>query len=166
MGIGIAAGLAMTLVLGASGTLGYSSLHWEMVLGSLLTRTQGPGTWILGLFLHLVMSALIGSLYIKGFRAIRRGGWPVGVAFSLFHWIIGGGFFLGMLPYFHPLIPGLLPPPGYLGTMMGPGGFVTVLAAHVVFGLVVGLLDRPIPAQHELRTSDETEVRPSIREAA
>jgi hypothetical protein len=138
------AGLAQAIVLGVGAP------NLELIWGSLLTSQLGVGTWVLGLAIHLGVSGLIGSLYIAGFRAIRQGGWPTGLAFSGFHWIVMGGFFLGLLPYFHPLIPGEIPAPGYLGTNLGPSAFWSVLFSHLVFGWIVGALDRQTPQSHEL----------------
>ncbi len=134
----------MTLILGISGSLGWFPMNWEMTWGSLLTARLGTPTWVLGLGIHLLLSGLIAPIYLAGFRAARTQGLLPGLAFSFLHWILLGGFVLGLLPYFHPLIPGALPTPGYLATRLGAPAFWTLLSAHLAFGAVVASLDRPI----------------------
>jgi hypothetical protein len=82
---GIIGGLAMTALAWLARATGID-LNGEMMLGTMTGNAPGPGTWTVGLMMHLVLSALIALLYAAGFeRVTRRAGAGIGLGFSLAH---------------------------------------------------------------------------------
>lgn len=138
-GAGVVGSLAMTILMALVRGFRLSALNFEMVLGTLLNGTPGPGAWSLGWIWHLVNGGVFALLYAAAFRATGRWGAGAGAVFGIFHWVIAG-IVLGLLPMFHPLIPAVMAPPGYFALDLGAGAFIILLAEHLIYGAIVGAL--------------------------
>src|SRR5690606_5188969 len=81
-----------------------SELGLEMLLGSLITRQVGLGTWLLGFVWHLFNGGIFALIYMAVFKAIGQAGLGWGVAFGIAHWVLAG-ILLGMIYSVHPIVP-------------------------------------------------------------
>jgi hypothetical protein len=136
---GIIGGLAMTALAWLARATGID-LNGEMMLGTMTGNAPGPGTWTVGLMMHLVLSALIALLYAAGFEGVtRRAGAGIGLGFSLVHIIIGG-VVMGMIQAVHPMIPEQMPAPGAFLMNMGPTIVALFVVEHLMYGTIVGAL--------------------------
>ncbi|HEV8362471.1 MAG TPA: hypothetical protein VGQ52_03045 [Gemmatimonadaceae bacterium] len=134
---GIIGGLAMTVLAWLGRTAGIE-LNGEMMLGTMLGSAPGPGTWTMGLVMHLVLSALIALLYAVGFeRLTHRAGAGAGLKLSILHIVIAG-LFMAMIPALHPMIPEQMPAPGAFLLNMGPAIVTLFVVEHLMFGAIVG----------------------------
>jgi len=150
---GVIAGLTMTTIFLIARAFGWTSLDLEMGWGSLFIGTVSPATWLFGMLLHLVLSGVIGMIYGKVFRAIRRSGWDAGATLGIFHWLIGG-MFLGFFPGVHSLMPEQIPAPGFFALNLGGLSFLGFFMTHLIYGSVVGAIypvtsDRTSARMHE-----------------
>lgn len=134
---GLLGGFAMT-VLAWLGRAAGIELNAEMMLGTMLGNTPGATTWVLGLAMHLILSALIALLYAVGFeKVVHRAGARTGLAFSLIHIAIAG-VFMGIIPALHPMIPDQMPAPGAFLINMGAPIVALFIIEHLMYGAIVG----------------------------
>jgi hypothetical protein len=134
---GVVGAVAMSLIMAMARAMGME-VNLEMMLGTMFGASPGPGTWLFGLMMHLVISGLIALLYALGFEYVaHRAGWKIGLAFSLIHIAIGG-IVMGMMPMMHPLVPEQLSAPGAFMINHGMLGLGAFIMLHMIFGAIVG----------------------------
>jgi hypothetical protein len=112
-----------------SGVFGISILEWSRASDSLATALRLEG-WIVAALFALV-ATVAGAVYGAIFRRAandRRGGWLFGISYGFLLWMVGPVTILQTVVG-RPLATGT--------AAMG------VLAANLVFGLILGLLFRP-----------------------
>lgn len=135
--VGIVGGIAMTLLAWLGRTAGLQ-LDGEMMLGTMLGSPPGTGTWLAGLSMHLILSALIALVYAAGFEyATHRASAGLGLGFSLIH-IVVAGLFMAMIPAIHPMVPEQMPAPGAFLVNMGAANMALFIAEHLMYGSIVG----------------------------
>jgi hypothetical protein len=140
---GIVGGAVMSLLMAAGRAMGMQA-NLEMMLGTMFGAAPGPGTWMLGFAMHLVISALIAVVYGWGFEYLtHRSGWSVGFGFAVVHAVIAG-VVMGMIPAIHPLIPEQMPAPGAFMSNLGMIGIAAEFMLHVVYGAIVGAMYGPV----------------------
>lgn len=148
---GIVAGAAMALGLSFAWLVGLTEFNALLALGTVVTRSDGIGTWFAGLMLHLVVSALIGLAYGAVFYVTGHSGRVFGAIIGAGHWM-GVGILMGLLPQ----IRADQPAPGFFG--MGYGGltFTLIMVFHVLYGAVLGELYERAERGGVIRTSNLT----------
>jgi hypothetical protein len=134
---GLVSGIAMLAAqIAAAGRLAAFDIvaFWSVLLGQ-----QGPRAGLVGLVVHLLVSVGVAAGYALGFRVggITDMGWAWGLIGGVIHWVAAGAFVA--------IVPGgtetaTAPSPGAFGRQLGPNGGLAFLAAHLVFGLVVGIV--------------------------
>jgi hypothetical protein len=143
---GFVATVLLTGIMVASQLAGLSRMDLPMILGSMFVR--GPDrARALGFVIHLVNGQVFGLLYASAFHLIGRAEWWIGALFGMVHGVVALTVVLPLLPGVHPRMasersgPGLhevLEPPGILGLNYGRETPAFTLAAHVVYGAVLG----------------------------
>jgi len=137
---GLGGAAAMTLVAFFLRTTGLNPMNLELLLGSAVTGSFGPGAWVLGLALHLALGAGFGLIYGRFMRHIGSKGWKVGAPLALVH-VLLAGLLLPMAGSMHPLVnQGLLIKPRMFGVDLGWTGPLTFLLLHEVYGVTLGVL--------------------------
>jgi len=139
-----------TMARGAS-ELGWTRMDLAFLLGTMMTdrRRRAKALGYALLFLFGVAFALI---YAAFFLAIGRSGWWLGALFGALHAVFVSTVVVNvLLPAVHPRIgtPGtaanevaLIEPPGFLMLNYGRSTFAITLAAHIAYGIIVGLAVR------------------------
>lgn len=127
----------MTALQLAARAAGLWPLNLEMGIGSLVTGHLEPGSWYLGLLLHLAVSATFGVVYAFLFEGFRRTGGGVGASIGLVHGLLSG-IAMAFLPLAHPLMPEQMPSPGAFALRAGPVAATGYLFLHVMFGAIQG----------------------------
>lgn len=136
---GVVGGLVMT-GLGWLARSGGLDLNAELMLGTMLGYPPGEEAWLLGLGVHLAVSAVIALLYAAAFEGIaRRAGPAAGFSFSIVH-LLMAGLAMWMLPAMHPMIPEQMPAPGAFMVNMGAPNVALFVVEHVLFGMIVGTI--------------------------
>jgi hypothetical protein len=150
---GLLGGLNMTVFVLVLRTLGLTPLNLEMMLGSLVTKRAEVFPWFAGLAIHLALSSMTGLLYgVLMERAGKRGTW-VGMTIGTVHAAVFG-MLLPAMARLHPLINGgQLPDPGLFAANMGALTVLIFVAAHMVYGIVVGDI-------YQLKPHPETKAEP------
>ena len=144
---GFGATVVLTTALAASQGLGWTRLSLPWLLGAMFTPDRDRAR-ALGFAVHLLNGWIFSAVYFAAFAATGRPGVALGAAIGLVHGLFVATVLLPALPAFHPRIarPNAGPtterriePPGFLGRNYGWSTAAVVLAAHVLFGAVLGL---------------------------
>jgi len=136
---GTAGALAMSALFALARIIKITNLNFELVLGSLFTGGLNSFNLLIGFSWHVANGGLIGILYAWLFKNIGRADWITGTATGAVHCVFAG-FFLGILPSIHPLMPEIIPAPGYFGYDGGIIDAVLLLISHLVYGGITGHL--------------------------
>lgn len=135
-----------TLLRGAS-EAGFTRMDLPFLLGTAFTgnRTRAKA---IGYALHFVAGLGFALGYYLIFAAIHESGWLIGAVFGLIHALFAGTALVNiLLPLVHPRMAtpltaapevALLESPGFMMRNYGLGTPLVTLAAHVVFGAIVG----------------------------
>lgn len=136
---GLIGGVVLTIGMVIMRAVEATPINFELALGSLMTRSFDPMTWILGFAAHLFISGAIGIFYAKAFEAVNRFGAGVGIVFGLLHWMVSG-LVMGMVPEMFSMVPELFGVPGYFGIQFGGFTAAGIGLLHLLFGAVEGTL--------------------------
>jgi uncharacterized membrane protein YagU involved in acid resistance len=148
---GFASTVVLTTVLSGSQGLGLTRMNIPYLLGTIFTRNRDRAK-VYGAVVHLVNGWLFSLVYVAAFHASGLFTWWFGAAVGFVH----GAFVLMVLM---PILPGMHPrmasevqgptvvrqlePPGFLGKNYGIQTPISALAAHLVFGGILGALYSP-----------------------
>jgi hypothetical protein len=152
---GFAGGMVMTAMMTMMRKAGKTEMDMALLQGAMFTGDAGKARAI-GMFTHLVMMSAVvfGSIYALLFAwfGISAGNaWWVGAAIGLVHGLIAG-MAMAMMPMMHPRMSSGTPatagsgsalrlePPGLFAKNYGSATPPGVVMAHIVYGLVVGLV--------------------------
>ncbi|MGK5086986.1 hypothetical protein WDW86_05465 [Bdellovibrionota bacterium FG-2] len=136
---GMTGGLIMILSMAIARAFGLSTLNVELIFGSLLTRDTGPGTWVLGLFTHMLFSGVVAILYGVVFRALGRSSTFMGILLGAIQFA-AVGVAMGVFSGQHPMIPTQIADPGFFALNLGGNSFGSYFVCHLIFGALVGNL--------------------------
>jgi len=105
-----------------------------------------------GYVFHFIMGILFALAYAQFFAIVGRSGWALGALLGALQAIFNGTVLVNvLLPVVHPRIGtpetaaneiALIEPPGFLMLNYGRSSFAVMLAAHIVYGAVVGWVVR------------------------
>jgi hypothetical protein len=143
---GFAATLVLTILISGSRSLGFTRMDISFLVGTLFTGNRDRAKWI-GFLVHLVNGWIFALIYIAAFHST---GWKtpwfgalIGLVHALF--VLTAGMFI--LPSFHPRMASeqhgpdparQLEPPGFLALNYGRQTPITSIAAHLLFGAILG----------------------------
>jgi hypothetical protein len=144
---GVMGTLVLTTMTRAAGELGLTRMDLPFLLGTTVTENRRKAKAV-GYCIHFLIGLAFAVAYGAFFLAIGWSSWWLGALFGVVH-----AFFIGtvlvnvLLPIVHPRIGtpetaaneiALLEPPGFLMLNYGRNTFLVTLAAHVVYGAIVG----------------------------
>lgn len=143
---GLVATLILTTIMALGQGLRLTRMSLPLLLGTMATpdRDRAP---LYGFLVHLVNGWVFSFLYLAVFHAAGYVAPWFGALCGLLHGVIVLTVGLPMLPALHPRMASehrgptvvrVLEPPGFLGLNYGVRTPVSVLVAHVVFGLILG----------------------------
>lgn len=144
---GVVATVILTAILVGAQLAGLTRLDIPLMLGTLLTGDPDRARF-LGFFLHLVMGQLFALFYTAGFAELDAATWWLGAAFGVAHAAVAGAVLVPLLATIHPRMATeragptsktILEPPGLLALNYGWSTPLVTLAAHAVYGTVLGL---------------------------
>lgn len=144
---GVVATVILTAVLVAAQLVGLTRLDIPMMLGTLLTGGPDRARFF-GFFLHLVMGQFFALFYAAGFAELGVASWWLGAGFGVAHAAVAGAVLVPLLPTIHPRMATeragptsktILEPPGLLALNYGWSTPLVTVAAHAVYGAILGL---------------------------
>jgi hypothetical protein len=145
---GLIATTALTAVMIAAQLAGLSRLDLPLVLGTAVTADPDRAR-VVGFFIHLGFGQAFAFGYAATFALVGRATWWLGALLGLLHAAVALTVLLPLLPGVHPrmashraglLSRAVLEPPGLLGLNYGIQTPAVAIAAHLVYGTMLGLL--------------------------
>ncbi len=134
----------MSLIMLMARTVMGMEVKLELLLGTMIGLAPDNTAWIVGFVMHLMISGLIALAYAWAFEnVLHRAGAGAGALLALVHIVIAG-MFMGMMPMMHPLVPEMMPGPGFFLLNLGVMGLVAFVLLHLIFGAIVGAMYGPV----------------------
>ncbi|MHB1846091.1 MAG: hypothetical protein ACYCWW_14795 [Deltaproteobacteria bacterium] len=148
---GFASTVVLTTLMSGSQGLGLTRMNLPYLLGTMFTPSRDRAK-VYGVAIHLVNGWLFSLVYVATFQMTQLSTWWFGAAIGLVHGAFVLAVAMPVMPGMHPRMASAirgptvvrqLEPPGFLGRNYGIGTPVSALAAHVVFGIILGLFYSP-----------------------
>jgi hypothetical protein len=145
---GLVATSALTAVMITAQLGGLTRLDLPLVLGTLVTEDPDRAR-AAGFLIHLVVGQVFALGYAAVFALLHRATWWLGGLLGLLHVAIALMVLLPVLPGLHPRMAShragpasraVLEPPGLLALNYGVQTPAVAVAAHLVYGIVLGVL--------------------------
>lgn len=143
---GFVATIVLTTITTASQGLGLSRMSIPFMLGMMFTPDRRHAATY-GFVTHVIVGWVLALGYALIFESWGRASWLLGGAIGLMH---GFAFLLVLIPLFPAFHPRMasplhgpeptrsLEPPGFLALNYGRRTPIVALAAHVVYGIIIG----------------------------
>lgn len=142
---GLAGTVAMTLVMIAGQSAGLGNRDLRLIVGGMTTGDKSRAH-LLGMVIHVVMGTVFfGLLYAALFTWLDTAGALAGAVIGVIHGLVVGAVVMPVMGAVHPRMRAsrdgfTLPAPGVMGTGYGRGSPVSIVAAHLLYGLVAALV--------------------------
>ena len=142
--------VVLTGLMSASQRLGLTRMSLPFMLGTMFTPNRERAQ-VIGFLVHLLNGWWLALIYAAAFQSWRRATWWLGALIGLVHGVFVLAAIMPLLPGVHPRMASeqqgptptrQLEPPGFMGLNYGGRTPVTVLAAHLVYGGVLGAFYR------------------------
>jgi hypothetical protein len=142
----------MTAIMEAGQARRITRMSLPYVLGTMVSDERGP-VRVYGSLIHFLNGIAFASGYALLFHRLRRAGALLGAGIGVVH---GAGVLVALLPIVQEVHPRmadedegpdptpLLQPPGFLALNYGAQTPLMTVAAHAVYGAVVGAAYRPV----------------------
>ncbi len=149
---GFAGTVVLTSLLAASQGMGLTRINLPFLLGTMFTPDRERAR-LVGFGVHLANGWLFAAIYAATFERMRRATWWFGAAIGLVHALFVLLAAMPALPSLHPRMASeeqgptptrQLQPPGFMALNYGRRTPVSVVAAHLAYGAILGLLYRPL----------------------
>jgi uncharacterized membrane protein YagU involved in acid resistance len=143
---GFASTVVLTSILAGSQGIGMTRMNIPYLLGTIFTPDRDRAKFI-GIFLHFLNGWIFSLIYVAAFQVLGRSTWWFGGLIGVVQAIFALAVALPALPALHPRIANeqygptvvrQLEPPGFLGLHYGIRTPISVVIAHVVFGVLLG----------------------------
>lgn len=145
---GLLATTALTAVMIIAQLSGLSRLDLPLILGTLVTPDPDRAR-VAGFFIHLAVGQAFALGYAASFALMGEATWWIGGLLGTLHGLIALTVLVPMLVGIHPRMatnragPGstaVLEPPGLAGLNYGTQTPLVAMAAHLIYGIALGLL--------------------------
>jgi uncharacterized membrane protein YagU involved in acid resistance len=147
---GFAGTVVLTTLMSGSQGIGLTRMNLPYMLGTMVTANRDRAK-VIGVGLHLINGWLFSLIYVAAFHVWGGPAWWKGAAIGLVHslFVLTAG--MSALPGIHPRMASVrrgptvvrqLEPPGFLAIHYGIRTPISVVIAHVVFGIVLGTFYR------------------------
>ena len=143
---GFVATLVMTTIMAGSQGLRLTRMNMPYMLGAMFTPSRDRAT-LIGVGIHVLNGWLFSLLYVAAFHAWGQTTWWGGAAIGFVHAAFVLTVGMRLLPAVHPrmaseqqgpTVSRQLEPPGFLALNYGARTPLSVLGAHVIFGVILG----------------------------
>ena len=145
---GLLATALLTVVMIAAQLAGATRLDLTLVLGTIVTPDPDRAR-VAGFFMHLVIGEGFALGYAAVFALLDTATWWLGALLGLVHVSVALTVLVPLLPGVHPRMASeragpasvaVLEPPGLLALNYGAQTPAVAIAAHLVYGIALGLL--------------------------
>jgi hypothetical protein len=148
---GFAASVILLTTTIAGQSLGLTRIDIPFILGTMFTTNRDRAK-VLGVAMHIANGWIFAFVYGLFFESIDFASWWFGALIGTVQGIFVVVVLLPILPGFHPRMVSdyrgpeptrLLEPPGFLASNYGRWTPVVTIAAHTLYGLVLGMFYTP-----------------------
>jgi hypothetical protein len=148
---GFASTIVLTTLMAGSQALGLTRMNIPYVLGTMVT-TDRDRAKALGVGLHLINGWVFSLVYVFAFHMWGGPAWWKGAAIGLVQSVFVLAAALPVMPGLHPRMASetrgptvvrLLEPPGFFGLNYGYRTPLSIVIAHLAFGVILGAFYRP-----------------------
>jgi hypothetical protein len=145
---GLVATTTLTVVMIVAQLAGQTRLDLPLLLGTIVTAEPDKAR-VAGFFIHLVIGQAFALGYAASFAILGLATWWLGLAFGGLHALVALAVLVPLLAGVHPRMASeragpastaLLEPPGLFGLNYGVQTPAVAIAAHLAYGLALGLL--------------------------
>ena len=143
--------MLLTTIVRAASELGWTRMDLAFLLGTMVTDHRRKAK-AMGYALFFAFGLAFALVYAACFAAIGTTGWRLGALFGALHAVFVCTVVVNvLLPVVHPRIGtpetaadevALVEPPGFLMLNYGRSTFLITLAAHIAYGIILGLAVR------------------------
>jgi uncharacterized membrane protein YagU involved in acid resistance len=143
---GLGATVTLTGIMVGAQLSGLTRMDLPLILGTMFSDRPDRARF-LGFLVHLVNGQVFALGYAAAFTALGRATWWLGALFGLWHGVAALTLFVPLAAGVHPRVaseragPSLdavLEPPGLLALNYGRETPLVTIAAHVVYGAILG----------------------------
>ena len=143
---GFVATVVLTTLMAGSQGMRLTRMNLPYMLGTMFTASRDRAKAI-GFALHLVNGWIFALIYVAVFNSWGRATWWLGGAIGLLHGLFVLTAGMRLVPGIHPRMASetqgpnavrQLEPPGFLALNYGVQTPISVLAAHLLFGAILG----------------------------
>ena len=149
---GFVSTVVLTTILAGSQGLGFTRINLPYLLGTMVTPDRDRAK-LLGAAIHLVNGWIFSVIYVAAFHSCGYATWWLGASVGFVHasFVLTVG--MPLLPALHPRMANeqqgptvvrQLEPPGFLALHYGSRTPISILAAHLVFGAILGAFYRGV----------------------
>jgi hypothetical protein len=144
---GFVATLTLSTMLSTSQGLGLTRMNLPYMLGMMFTPDRDRAK-LYGFLWHGANGFVFSLLYVFIFQALHEANWWVGALLGIGHALFVLTVGMSLMPGLHPRMANerfgptatrMLEPPGFLALNYGVQTPVSVTAAHIIFGVILGL---------------------------
>jgi hypothetical protein len=145
---GLVATTALTAVMIAAQLAGLTRLDLPLLLGTIVTEDPDRAR-VAGFVIHLLIGQCFALGYAASFALLDRAAWWLGGLLGLLHVAVALTVLVPLLAGVHPRMASeragrsstaALEPPGLLGLNYGAQTPVVAIAAHLAYGIALGVL--------------------------
>jgi hypothetical protein len=148
---GLVATVALTVVMIVAQLSGLTRLDLPLLLGTVVTEDPDRAR-VAGFFIHLAIGEGFALGYAASFALLDRATWWLGGLLGLLHVAVALTILVPLVAGVHPRVASnragrsstaVLEPPGLLGLNYGSQTPAVTIAAHLTYGVALGVLLRP-----------------------
>ncbi len=149
---GFVATIVLTIITTTGQWLGFSRMSLSFLMGTLFTGNRDRAQQI-GILLHILVGWLFSFFYALVFESLGMATWWIGLAVGIFHALFILTVLFPLMQHMHPRMASehqgptptrMLEPLGFMGLHYGRRTPLMLLAAHAVFGVVLGIFYAPV----------------------
>lgn len=142
--------VVLTIILAGSQGMGLTRMNLPFMLGTMFRDAHRPAERI-GFVAHLINGWIFALVYVAAFHAWGGATWWRGMAIGLVHALFVLTALMPVLPAMHPRMAGpeqgpsavrMLEPPGFFALHYGVRTPLSVVAAHLAYGAILGAFYR------------------------
>ncbi len=138
--------VVLECILAGSQGLGMTRMNVPYLLGTMFTANRDHAK-LIGIFLHFLNGWIFSLIYVAVFQSLGKATWWLGGLFGLVQAIFVLAVLLPGMSALHPRVANedrgptverQLEPPGFMGLHYGARTPISVLVAHIIFGIILG----------------------------